>query len=99
MRLMMPALEKRMIAHPQMRIGEFLRNQSESPDPARQVSYKDVRVQMNYAKDKYRACPVRSGTALPNARPAGRLTERFFCQGVVRQRVDCSVFTRASTRR
>jgi hypothetical protein len=53
MRYMMPALKEREEVHPQVRIGEFSREQSESPDPNKQVSYKQVRVQINYAKDKY----------------------------------------------
>lgn len=53
MRLMIPALEEREKAHKPVMVAEFLRNESESPDPARQVSYKAVRVQINYAKGKY----------------------------------------------
>jgi hypothetical protein len=53
MRLMLPALEERVKAHPQVRIAEFLRDESDSPDPKRQVSYKAVRDQLNYAKKKY----------------------------------------------
>lgn len=53
MRIMVPALEDRLKAHKQVWAGEYLREESESPDPDRQVSYKEVRVQFNFAKGMY----------------------------------------------
>lgn len=53
MPLMFKALEDREKAHRQVWIAEHMRNESESPDPARWADYKMVRVQMGYAKDKY----------------------------------------------
>jgi hypothetical protein len=78
MRLMLPALEERVKAHPQVRIAEFLRDESDSPDPERQVSYKAVRDQLNTPrkniKPSLRRVPPRRYSDSRSVSPTGWLS-------------------------